>query len=39
MGIAQCDARAFGTRLGYLATFAVILFCREIPWAEWLRAG
>lgn len=37
MGLAQCQPRRAKTRLAYLATFAVILFCREVPWAEWLN--
>lgn len=35
MGIAQCDPRRHWIKLGYLVTFAVILWCREVPWMEW----
>jgi hypothetical protein len=37
MGIAQCRSSRSGTRLGYLGTFAWIVFCREVPWAGWLN--
>ena len=36
MGIAQSGSAGLSTRLGYLATFAVILFCREVSWLGWL---
>ena len=36
MGIAQCPAEGGRTRALYLATFALILFYREVPWTAWL---
>ena len=36
MGVAQCDAHRFRTRLFYLASFALILVYREVPWARLL---
>ena len=36
MGIAQCPAESGRTRVLYLATFALILFYREVPWTAWL---
>jgi len=39
MGIVQCKPSRPGMRLAYLATFAVILFYREVPWAGWLNEG
>jgi hypothetical protein len=36
MGVAQCDAARRKTRLLYLTVFGLLLFCREVPWAEWL---
>jgi len=35
MGIAQCDPQRNWVKLGYLITFAVILWCREVPWIGW----
>jgi hypothetical protein len=34
MGVAQCDPARWRIRLGYLAAFGLILFYREVPWAE-----
>jgi hypothetical protein len=34
MGIAQCDSTRWRLRLGYLGAFVLILFYREVPWAE-----
>jgi hypothetical protein len=34
MGVAQCEPARWRTRLGYLAAFALILFYREVPWAN-----
>lgn len=36
MGIAQCPVESRRTRMLYLATFALILFYREVPWTGWL---
>ena len=36
MGIAQCPVERRRTRVLYLATFALILFYREVPWSAWL---
>ncbi|MBW2714325.1 MAG: hypothetical protein JRC77_11320, partial [Deltaproteobacteria bacterium] len=36
MGVAQCDSDRRRTRLCYLGTFALILFYREVPWAEFM---
>lgn len=36
MGIAQCDAHHTRTRIAFLATFALILFYREVSWLTWL---
>jgi hypothetical protein len=34
LGVAQCEPRRKRTRLFYLATFGLILFCREVPWLQ-----
>jgi len=34
LGVAQCEPRRRRTRLFYLATFGLILFCREVPWLQ-----
>jgi hypothetical protein len=34
MGVAQCDSRLIRTRILYVASFALILFYREVPWAR-----
>jgi hypothetical protein len=34
MGVAQCEPRLVRTRVLYLASFALILFYREVPWAR-----
>ena len=34
MGVAQCEPARHKTQLLYLAVFALILFYREVPWAE-----
>jgi hypothetical protein len=43
IGVAQCPARRTRTRALYLATYALILGYREIPWSEllvrWLAPG
>jgi hypothetical protein len=36
MGLSQCDAQRTRTRLAYLAVFALILLCRELPVHGWL---
>ena len=36
MGVAQCGAARPGVRVLYLASFALILFYREVPWATLL---
>ena len=36
MGVAQCNAERWKTRLAYLVVFLLILFYREVPWAELL---
>jgi hypothetical protein len=36
MGVAQCDPNRLKTRLAYLASFALILGYREVPWARLL---
>lgn len=36
MGIVQCDPTQGRTRAAYLAVFFLILFYREVPWAELL---
>jgi hypothetical protein len=36
MGVAQCDTHRPRTRLLYLASFALILIYREVPWARLL---
>lgn len=37
MGLAQCDAARARMRLAYLAVFILVLFYRELPWADLLR--
>jgi hypothetical protein len=34
MGVAQCDSRHVRTRILYVASFALILVYREVPWAR-----
>jgi len=34
MGVAQCAPERQTTRLLYLACFGLIVFYREVPWAE-----
>ncbi len=34
MGVAQCDPARWRIRTGYLVAFALILFYREVPWAN-----
>jgi len=34
LGVAQCEPRRKRTRLFYLATFGLILYCREVPWLQ-----
>jgi hypothetical protein len=34
MGVAQCDSRHVRTRVLYVASFALILVYREVPWAR-----
>jgi hypothetical protein len=36
MGLAGCDVERTRTRVALLATFALILFYREVPWLFWL---
>ena len=36
MGVAQCDPRLVKTRALYIASFALILVYREVPWARLL---
>ncbi len=36
MGVAQCEPERGKTHLIYLAVFGLILFYREVPWAEQL---
>ena len=36
MGIAQCGPNLGRTRAAYLVVFFLVLFYREIPWAEFL---
>jgi hypothetical protein len=36
MGVAQCEADRVRTRIAFLATFALILFYREVSWLRWL---
>lgn len=36
VGVAQCEPERGKTRLVYLAVFGLILFYREVPWAEQL---
>ena len=36
MGVAQCEADRVRTRVAFLATFALILFYREVSWLRWL---
>ena len=36
MGVAQCDPRLVKTRALYVASFALILVYREVPWAALL---
>jgi len=39
LGVAQCEPRRKRTRLSYLATFGLILFCREVPWLQLKSLG
>ncbi len=39
MGVAQCEPERRGTRLLYLAAYALILGYREIPWASLLTGA
>jgi hypothetical protein len=36
MGVAQCEADRTRARVAFLATFALILFYREVSWLKWL---
>jgi hypothetical protein len=36
MGLAGCEIERARTRVAFLATFVLILFCREVPWLFWL---
>ena len=36
MGVAQSQADRTRTRVAFVATFALILFYREVPWIPWL---
>jgi hypothetical protein len=36
IGIAQCEPWRHRTKLFYLSTFGVILYCREAPWMHWM---
>jgi len=36
MGVSQCEPARRKTQLFYLVVFALILFYREVAWAEWL---
>jgi hypothetical protein len=36
MAVAQCEADRTRTQVAYLATFALILFYREVSWLTWL---
>lgn len=36
MGVAQSEVDGTPARVGFVATFALILFYREIPWITWL---
>jgi hypothetical protein len=36
MGVAQCEPVRKRTRLFYLAIFGLVLFYREVPWANLL---
>lgn len=36
MGVAQCEADRTRARVAFLATFALILFYREVSWLTWL---
>lgn len=36
MGVAQCPAQSVHLRVGYLATFALMLLYRDLPWMAWI---
>jgi hypothetical protein len=36
MGVVQCEVERRRTRFAFLATFALILVYREVPWLTWL---